>query len=169
MAKSQKAEGVRIGPVSLLVLISVLLLAVLSMLCITTTNATKAMANRQSASMTETYKVESCGQAMLSQIDSVIATTEGTPQAVASRIASEAETLQSQAQAQSDARDYTITTVANGADVVFTISASSGKSLVADIAIGDNQTYTIEGWRMSTTQETTQDTLWSASNSSSSN
>lgn len=35
----QSNEGVRIGPVSLLTLVSVLLLAVLAMLCATTSNA----------------------------------------------------------------------------------------------------------------------------------
>ena len=40
-------EGVRIGPITLLTLVSVLLLAVLAMLCVTTTHATEAMAQRQ--------------------------------------------------------------------------------------------------------------------------
>ena len=40
-------EGVRIGPITLLTLVSVLLLAVLAMLCVTTTHATEAMTQRQ--------------------------------------------------------------------------------------------------------------------------
>ena len=49
-------EGVRIGPITLLTLVSVLLLAVLAMLCVTTTHATEAMAQRQADALSQTYR-----------------------------------------------------------------------------------------------------------------
>ena len=51
----QTGEGVRIGPITLLTLVSVLLLAVLAMLCVTTTHATEAMAQRQADALSQTY------------------------------------------------------------------------------------------------------------------
>ena len=52
-------EGVRIGPITLLTLVSVLLLAVLAMLCVTTTHATEAMAQRQADALSQTYEPRS--------------------------------------------------------------------------------------------------------------
>lgn len=57
-------EGVRIGPITLLTLVSVLLLAVLAMLCITTTHATEAMAQRQADALSQTYELDAFGQAL---------------------------------------------------------------------------------------------------------
>ena len=62
-------EGVRIGPITLLTLVSVLLLAVLAMLCVTTTHATEAMAQRQADALSQTYELDAFGQALLAQID----------------------------------------------------------------------------------------------------
>ena len=75
-------EGVRIGPITLLTLVSVLLLAVLAMLCITTTHATEAMAQRQADALSQTYELDAFGQALLAQIDDQIAES-GSPAAAA--------------------------------------------------------------------------------------
>ncbi len=66
-------KGVRIGPITLLTLVSVLLLAVLAMLCVTTTHATEAMAQRQVDALSQTYEMDAFGQALLAQIDEQIA------------------------------------------------------------------------------------------------
>ena len=75
-------EGVRIGPITLLTLVSVLLLAVLAMLCVTTTHATEAMAQRQADALSQTYELDAFGQALLAQIDEQIAES-GSPAAAA--------------------------------------------------------------------------------------
>ena len=62
-------EGVRIGPITLLTLVPVLLLAVLAMLCVTTTHATEAMAQRQADALSQTYELDAFGQALPAQID----------------------------------------------------------------------------------------------------
>lgn len=78
-------EGVRIGPITLLTLVSVLLLAVLAMLCITTTHATEAMAQRQADALSQTYELDAFGQALLAQIDDQIAES-GSPAAAAALV-----------------------------------------------------------------------------------
>ncbi len=67
MAQKQ-SEGVRIGPITLVTLISVLLLAVLAVLCVTTANATQAMAQRHAEATSETYAIDSCGQAFVAEL-----------------------------------------------------------------------------------------------------
>ena len=78
-------EGVRIGPITLLTLVSVLLLAVLAMLCVTTTHATEAMAQRQVDALSQTYEMDAFGQALLAQIDEQIAES-GSPAAAAALV-----------------------------------------------------------------------------------
>ncbi len=64
-AMTKKAEGLRVGPITLVTLIAALLLAVLATLCATTANAQVTMANRQATSLTEAYAIDSCGQRMV--------------------------------------------------------------------------------------------------------
>ena len=54
--------SVRIGPISLFTLIIVLCLAVLTVLSVTTSLAELSTTERQAATTTETYQLESVGQ-----------------------------------------------------------------------------------------------------------
>lgn len=97
-------EGVRIGPITLLTLVSVLLLAVLAMLCITTTHATEAMAQRQADALSQTYELDAFGQALLAQIDDQIAES-GSPAAAAALVQHRSDKLLENAAEASGARD----------------------------------------------------------------
>ncbi len=164
MAKNA-SEGVRIGPISLLTLISVLLLAVLAMLCVTTTNATDAMASRQAESTSDTYAVDSCGQAMIAQIDGVVKASGGSAQSAVSRINSQMSSLCNEALLASGADDVQITGQVSGTSVAFTVASDSGKTLSAALTITGNS-YTVTEWKMTNTQEQPEETLWSGLGSS---
>lgn len=164
MAKNA-SEGVRIGPISLLTLISVLLLAVLAMLCVTTTNATEAMAERQGESAADTYAVDACGQAMLAQIDAVVSASGGSAASAASRVGSQMSSLSNQAVLASGADGMQVTGQASGTTVSFTVASTSGKTLSASISITSGS-YTVTEWKMTNTQKQPEETLWSGSSSS---
>lgn len=160
MAKQN--EGVRIGPISLVTLISVLLLAVLAMLCVTTANATRTMADRQAASVAETYQLDACGQALLAGVNTQVAGTASAADAAAA-VSGQLPQLQQQALSQANGQDVQISAKVEGATVVFTAALPSGKALNGAIALNENGTASISEWKLSTTQQETEQALWSGS------
>lgn len=160
MAKQN--EGVRIGPISLVTLISVLLLAVLAMLCVTTANATRTMAERQAASVSETYQLDACGQALLAGVNEKAAGSASAADA-ATAVSGQISELQQQALQQASNSDATLEAQVNGANVSFTVALPSGKALNGEIALNDNGTASISEWKLSTTQQVSEQTLWSGS------
>ena len=164
---AKRSEGMRIGPISLLTLISVLLLAVLAMLCVTTTNATKAMATRQADSTAETYLVDSCGQALLAGIDDELKSTTGTATEAVSSVDARLTELESKAKQACGGDDLVVSAKTNGDDISFTVAAESGKTLEAEVRVTDDLAYSIESWHITTTQQLPEDTLWSNSSAGS--
>lgn len=156
----KRSEGVRIGPITLVTLISVLLLAVLAVLCVTTANATQAMAQRHAEATSETYAIDSCGQAFLAELGD---TAQGTDSAstAAAAISSNLESLESEALRKCGADGLDIDAQLNGTDIAFTVSSESGKALAAKTSITDARTLSISEWKLSTTQQTNEETLWS--------
>lgn len=157
----------RIGPISLLTLISVLLLAVLAMLCVTTTNATKAMATRQADSTAETYLVDSCGQALVAGIDDELKSATGSATEAVSSVGARLADLESKAKQTCGGDDLEVSAKTNGDDISFTVATQSGKTLEAEIRVADDRGYSIESWHIATTQQLPEDTLWSNSSTGS--
>ena len=148
----QPNEGIRIGPVSLLTLASVLLLAVLAMLCATTSNAAQAMSKRQAVTTTSSYNIESCGQAMLAALDDA-AHANGTDAASAvSNIAATLDAIEQDVRANADASDLEIDTSVDGTSVLFTICARNGRKLDARVTFTDDLSHSIDEWKLTTTQ-----------------
>lgn len=162
MAKSS-SDGMRIGPISLLTLIAVLLLAVLAMLCVTTANATSAMANRQAGSITQTYKLDSCGQTLLANIDGVLAQAEETGASGVQAVEDNRGQIIDNTLTNCGNDDISISLEADSDTVSFTISLSDARALEASIRIDANAGYSIESWKTSTLQELPQETLWAGS------
>ena len=153
----QKTEGVRIGPVSLATLISILLLAVLAMLCVTTSNAAQAMAERQANSATETYALDSCGQHMLASISAEFKSS-GSMDSVASKLSSIAD----KAKDASSLEKANIATSKTKNGVTFVITTETGKTLNAKVS-QSNGSLSVDQWKLSTTQQESEETLWSGS------
>lgn len=163
---AKKTEGVRIGPISLIVLISVLLLAVLAMLCVTTANAARAMSRRQATAATDTYLLESCGQTMLAKIDEV-AHAGGTDGAsAASAVASQLSTIKQDAvdAEGKQGKKLAIDASTSGNSVAFTITSKDGRTLSARVTVSDNLAYTIDQWKITTAQtDESEASLWTGS------
>ena len=137
----QSNEGIRIGPISLLTLVSVLLLAVLAMLCATTSNAALAMSKRQAATSTSSYSIESCGQVLLAALDDA-AHANGTDAASAvSGIGAQLDAIEQDVKANADTTDLDIDTSVDGTSVLFTIRARNGRKLDARITFADDLSY----------------------------
>lgn len=162
----QRSSGVRIGPISLLTLVAVILLSVLAMLCVTTTNATQTMSKRQASALTDTYTVDSCGQALLAEVDSCLSSASSSDVA-ADKIDADFPALAAQARKNTETkRGSNLKIKGSVSDRVlsFTIKASSGKRLKASIVLNDDLTYTITSWKITTVHKARQETLWSGSN-----
>lgn len=69
--------SVRIGPISLFTLIIVLCLAVLTVLSVTTSLAELSTTERQAATTTETYQLESVGQQFVADVDAALTRGDG--------------------------------------------------------------------------------------------
>ena len=158
---AQNGKSVRIGPISLLTLISVLLLAVLAMLCVTTSNAADAMSRRQAASTTGTYRLESCGQAALAVIDGKLKDSTGDATAAAADIAASADDIAGEAISSAKTKDLTVDISAKDADILITVSDKDGRRLDARLAVSDKLTYSISQWKVTRIHETSQQGLWS--------
>ena len=131
--------SVRIGPISLFTLIIVLCLAVLTVLSVTTSLAELSTTERQAATTTETYQLESVGQQFVADVDAALA--EGTLEDVLQR--------------------YSDSTVRDGELISATFSMESGRTLAIVLRI-QNDTYTIEQWKVTTewTDDGTGENLW---------
>lgn len=163
---AKETTNVRIGPVSLLTLISVLLLSVLAVLCITSANAAQAMSQRQADALTATYELDSCGQNMLAAIDKELQGMSGSSGSFAASVIDvRLQSVQQDALAATGADGYDITTQVDGARIEFTVSASGGKSLEAAIRVNDDMTYTVEEWKTSTSQAEPEQVLWTSASS----
>lgn len=160
----KQTEGLRIGPITLVTLISVLLLAVLAVLCVTTSNATQAMAQRHAEATTETYALDSYGQAMLATISE---TTQhaSSAQAAASDVNANLESIKTAALEKSGAQGLSVSAQVSGTSVSFTVSDEEGKALDAAVTITGQRTLSIDEWKLSTTQQTNEETLWSSESS----
>ena len=156
---TKKTEGLRVGPITLVTLIAALLLAVLAILCATTANAQATMANRQATSLTEAYAIDSCGQRMVAGIEESL----GQGDVAAALTTVKLDAIANNAKAADGASDLNIESEYDGSTVSFTISAPSGKTLRAKVT-RENASVSVEEWKLTTAQETTQDELWSSNN-----
>lgn len=158
---ASKAEGMRMGPITLVTLISVLLLSVLAVLCVTTSNATQAMAQRHAQATAETYAIDACGQAMVAGIGEA---TQGASSAAsaAANVGANLESIKTAALQKSSASGLSIDANVSEGSVTFTVSTESGKALSANIGIAENGSTSINEWRLTTTQTATEETLWSS-------
>lgn len=159
MSKNEN-EGVRIGPISLVTLIAVLLLAVLAMLCVTTANATQSMAQRQANGVTETYAADSVGQTLAAQVNDAVAGTKSTA-AAANAVNAKLSDIKAAATAQHS--DVSLDVKVADEAVTFTAALESGKALAGTITLGSDGTASISSWKLSTTQQVDEESLWSGS------
>lgn len=161
---TKKNNGLRIGPISLLTLISVLLLAVLAMLCFTTSNAARAMSARQASAATNSYLLESCAQELLASMDEIAHDGATDAQSAVSAISSQLNELKENAIDSDSAEELSINAKATDTSVAFSVNTQGGQRIDACVTYHDDLTYSIDQWKITTTQDDEDtETLWSGS------
>lgn len=166
MGNHHKNGGnVRMGIVSFITLVSVLLLAVLTVLCVVTANATSATASREADSVASLYRVDACGQALLSQVDAQLAKSKSAGEnasAAADHVRASLNSSKARALELAGAGDGSVTLDAgvSGTTLSFTVTAESGRTLAAEVRVNDDLTYTVSSWKTTTAQSQTVENLW---------
>lgn len=166
MAK-KSTSSMRIGPISVITLISILMLAVLTLLCLATTRANYTMAQRQSAATTQAYVLDACAQDIVSEIDDELQSA-GSATAAASAISENAASVAQAAIALLetqgiDAGDLTAEVQVQGTQIAINVAQAGERELNAIVTLNDNLTYTINSWKTSTIWQSEDQTLWSGS------
>ena len=176
---AQKATGnIRMGIVSFITLVSVLLLAVLSVLCIVTANATRATAQRQAESVTGLYAADAEGQRFLAAVDSYLVQSKQageSAQAAVKRIVADTDGTLAQAMAQggaaaeqggdkADSEVLTYSFTGEGRTLYLTVTHRDGRVLQASMSIDDDLDCVVDTWATSTAQAGSSEALWSSSN-----
>lgn len=178
--------SVRIGPISLFTLIIVLCLAVLTVLSVTTSLAELSTTERQAATTTETYQLESVGQQFVADVDAALTRDDGALNEVLADYGVQEQSSLTDGSEELVIEDDTVagepvggdlgrpsaTEAADGSPVTFsgtrdgelisaTFSMESGRTLAIVLRI-QNDTYTIEQWKVTTewTDDGTGENLW---------
>ena len=133
-------SSVRIGPISLFTLVIILCLAVMAVLSATTAQATYAAAEKQALFTDDTYANESAAQSAVAAIDAALAPVRDAGGGLDAALAAVDKALP--ADAANAQRD--------GASVLLTFAAPSGRTLDVELTIKANATYEISQWKATT-------------------
>ena len=162
---SQRAEHVRIGPISILTLIIVLCMAVLSVLTVSTANASLTMAQRRATATTELYLDETAAQAFLAEMDAQLAVVReagGSGTSGAVMVETMLVPIRDSARAASGGQVEIVASV-TGNVVQAEFACANGRVLNIQVTIRDDATYRIDKWKMTAVQneEPVPGRLWS--------
>ena len=148
---AQKLSGIRIGPITILVFVIALCIAVLATLAITTARANTASTERQIAFTNDTYTNEVAAQTMLSYVDASLASG-------VSGVRNNLNTIKQQT--QSACSNTTVTMAFTGTTLDATFETPSGRQLMVQLELSGS-TYKIVKWKTATNwEEENTDTLW---------
>lgn len=167
--------NIRMGIVSFITLVSVLLLAVLSVLCVTTANASRATAQRQAASADALYEVDAAGQRALAAVDGYLAQSRANgekPAEAVARIAADVEgTLAAAAQDGQSVAVSAPSGTAGVAEIDLAIDNDAGHELDAKLTINNDLSYSVAAWKTSVAPSETESTsgLWGGTSNQNSN
>ena len=153
MAESSKRGSVRIGPISVFVLVIILCLAVLAVLSITTAHASQSLTTRQLVFTADQYANESAGQEFMGLIDKeLVKVRQGSESADQARANLTAQASEMAQQAATHTKDFSITGSSSmtGNVVAATFTTASGHLLSIRVEVYDNGTYQITQWKQIT-------------------
>ena len=150
-AASKKTTTVRMGPITLLVFVITLCLAVMATLSVSTARANAASTTRQAAFTADMYANETAAQTFVAAIDGALANgTDGVSAAL--------PTLAQHATAQLDGG--TCTAELQGNTLTATFERASGRQLMIELTLTDTS-YKITKWKTATDwKEDKSETLW---------
>ena len=143
-------SGVRIGPITILVFVITLCIAVLATLAVTTARANSASTQRQIAFTNDVYVNETAAQTMLSLVDAAVISGTSSVEAALPAI-----------KVAAAATDDVSATIEVEVDLLkATFETSSGRQLLVEVRLGEG-TYRIEKWKTATNwKEDNTQQLW---------
>ena len=152
MAKhTRKLAGIRIGPITILVFVITLCIAVLATLSVTTARANTASTERHISFTNDVYAHETAAQTMLSLVDAALA--NGTDGVRANLSAIEEET-------QAAARPGSATVTLSGNTLNALFETDSGRQLIVELKLSGS-TYEIVKWKTAMNwKEESNEKLW---------
>lgn len=152
--------SVRIGPISLFVLVMVLCLAVLAVLSLQTARAQQTTTQQQALMIEDTYANEQAGQEFLAQLDAILVqgrngnlSYEELLSQISDFVVTQNMNEGLEAGLESDMDPSEIVDISYDAQdpiVRAVFVQESGRKLVAKIRINPDMTYTIISWLVST-------------------
>lgn len=152
MAKhTRKLAGIRIGPITILVFVITLCIAVLATLSVTTARANTASTERQISFTNDVYANETAAQTMLSLVDTALANgTDG--------VRANLSTIEKETQAAARSGNVTVTLSGNTLNALF--ETDSGRQLIVELELSES-TYEIVKWKTAMNwKEESNEKLW---------
>lgn len=149
--RTTRNSGVRIGPITILVFVITLCIAVLATLAVTTARANSASTQRQIAFTNDVYANETAAQTMLSLVDAAAINGPSGVEAALPAITAAATAAES---------DGFVTVTLEGDLLKATFETSSGRQLLVEVRLVEG-TYRIEKWKTATNwKEDNTQQLW---------
>lgn len=152
--QTKRADNVRIGPISLITLIIVVCMAVMGVLAISTSVATKTISDRQADATQRLYLDERSGQEFVAGVDAVLVgvrASGGGAQDGARAVDRVLDDISEDARAAADGR-VECTASVNGTSVAAEFVCENTRLLSIAITIRDDATYRIDEWKMASVQ-----------------
>ena len=152
MAKhTRKLAGIRIGPITILVFVITLCIAVLATLSVATARANTASTERQISFTNDVYANETAAQPLLSLVDAALANgTDG--------VHANLSTIEKETQAAARPGSVTVTLSGNMLNALF--ETDSGRQLIVELELSES-TYEIVKWKTAMNwKEESNEKLW---------
>ena len=152
MAKhTRRLAGIRIGPITILVFVITLCIAVLATLSVTTARANTASTERQISFTNDVYANETAAQIMLSLVDAALANgTDG--------VRANLSAIEKEMQAAARPGSATVTLSGNTLNALF--ETDSGRQLIVELELSESS-YEIVKWKTAMNwKEESNEKLW---------
>lgn len=140
------SSHIRMGALSVFVLVAIICLAVLAVLSYTTAHASLTMAQRQAEAMEQQYAAERAAQDFVAQVDGALAGGGAAELSSASLQAFSAHAAQ-EAGGEVDAQASM-----DGDRISASFTCKNGRTLTVAITVVSNASYRIDAWMMSTVE-----------------
>ncbi len=153
--------SVRMGPISLFVLVITLCLAVLAVLAVTTAQAQAALAQQQAVMVEDTYRNEAEAQRFVADLDGLLLSCREAGTSFSEALADVEDYLtrfNDQYGNEGGGAEATL----EGSEVVALFAQPSGRLLTVRLGMNENLTYSVLGWQATTlwVEPGTDNILW---------
>ena len=157
-ASSSTTDNVRMGPLAVFTLITVICLSILAVLSLATAHATLSLSQRRAQATTQVYANETAAQTFVAILDEQLAAGTAPNEALEAARMAALDT----AQGKSEAGPLAVSAQRQGNTYSATFDCGNGRTLELQLSFDNDGTYHIDTWRMTTVyhDEPTIGNLW---------